>query len=85
MSVDDYPLRAKDGLAITVTETYLKLVDLTVATQNPNTLRLFMDMMNVPGEDRLAFLECLSDRKARLQDTLRQQISMVATLKRQAQ
>jgi hypothetical protein len=85
MSIDSYPLTAKDGIAITMTETYLKLVEISKAINEPHLRRMILNQCDVPVDDRTALDEAMQRRKHMLQDVLRQQISTLATLHRQSQ
>jgi CRP-like cAMP-binding protein len=85
MSIDDYPLKAKDGMAITTTETYLKLLEITKALNEPSIMRIIINQCDIPVCDRDALREAMEHRKRMLQAVLRQQASALATMHRQSQ
>lgn len=84
MSVDEYPLRAKDGLTITVVESYIKLYQLMLASRTPEIVTLMADLATIPEEDREALQVALSDRVEMLRTMLRQQVGTLATMRRQS-
>lgn len=83
MSIEDYPLRAKDGMTITMSETFIKLVQLTIATNSQSLMNDIMGDAEIPSDHRLILQDALSDRMGMLRDMLRSQVSALNTLRRQ--
>jgi len=73
-----------DEMVARITETFMKLVQISIIAGNPSRMRLIVDQCDIPPEDRMSVLDALALQTDKLEQQLKEQVALFATLQRQS-